>query len=512
MWPRLIRAVSDQLPQMNHDLFMNFHKNQLDCLVDSLEDMFKHTVKVISNNMGWEENVFRYVGRRELGPHERVAMLKAKNRKAYEKRYSIRKTYQRVLALKFCFRGEMIEMPVALPYLHEYAILKEGTPYYPTFAITDRGGLCYMRDSIVLQVRRARLTFKRAKVVEISTVEGFKFGECPITAKINQSKKAYKEPPPIILHHLAELGVSETFRWYNVEECIELTNKVVFDDQHVHVAIGNDCFIRVVKEKMTTHVKRVLVSLYNIYTFYKNFDYERIVDKRYYIIVTGKWCNVTLDYENHLYSNAQVFMNMNATLLDPKAKRDHRSIGLVYNDLNELMLFMFLNIDKLMADHGSNMVDMYKKRIAGTDMISLKLDEIINYRMFSVLNARHNKQVPDIRKLFYPLDFKKPISDINIFRRAPMLYGNNALAVIGLRFTTLSSIDINNSRGGRSTIPPELLVAHHSYLSTVSIMNYPSSKPIATGSLNGYISTDEYGNILEPYYIDELKTVYGQPN
>lgn len=511
MWPQLIKQITDSIPAMNHDLLGNFHRRHLDNLVTDLEELFRQIVRVISNHMGWNEGYFRYVTYRELSPDERFAMLRAKNRKAYEKRFSISETYKRVLAFKFEFGGEFMEMTVDLPYLYNYAIMRDGTPYYPIFAITDRGGLCHMKDAVLLQVMRTRLVFKRDKVKRVNTVEGTTISECPITAKINQSSKGHKEPPPIILHHLANIGFVETLKLYGVDDAIEVVGSHSSNKKYLHVDIGNGCYLRILRSKLNIRVKRVVISLYTIYSFYPHFTLDRLFDTRYYIIVTGKWSNTSLSYEVHLMSNAVEYIRMNNTLIDPQSKAQHASIGIVYENLDDLMLFMFNNIDRLMADHSRNRIDMFRKRIAGTDMIKLKLFEIINYRVFSIINARYTKQTPDIRTLMYHLDYRKAISGIKIFRRAPMLYSDNALAVIGLRFTTLTSIEINDSRGGRTKIPVNLLVMHPSYLPVVSILTYPSSKPISTGSINGYVNVDAYGNIGEPYYVKDLLGIYGDP-
>ena len=509
MWTNLLTGVTDQLPKMNHELLSGFHKKHLDNLVYDLEELFRQNVRVISNRMGWEEGFFKYLKVRELSPDERFSMLRAKDRKAYEKRFSINPTNKQVKAFMFEYDGQLMEMTMDLPYLDDFSIMRDGTPYYPIFAITDRGGLCHMKDAVLLQVMRTKLVFRRGKVKRVKTVEGEIISECPIMAKINQSSKGRKDPPPIVLHHLAKLGLEDTLKLYGVRDAIEISKTPWPKETHMNIDIGNGCFMAINREKLTIRVKRIVISLADIYDFYPNFNYEQLFDKRYYVIVTGKWSNVSQQYEVHLLSNAEEFIQMNNTLIDPIWKAQHASIGIVYDDLDGLMLFMFDHIDRLMVDHTRNRIDMFQKRIAGTDMIKLKLFEMLNHRMFKIINAHHSKQAPDIQTLMYHLDYRKAISGIKIFRRAPMLYSDNALAVIGLRFTTLTSMEINDSRGGRSQIPPNLLVMHPSYLPVVSILTYPSSKPISSGSINGFVDVDEMGNIKTPYFMKELKGIYG---
>jgi hypothetical protein len=509
MWGNLIRGVTDQLPQINHDLFSNFHSRHLKALITDLEDLFRQNVRVISNNMNWPDGFFKYLRYRELSPDERCAMLKSKTRKKYEKQHSINPTYKQVLAFMFEFNGELMEMTVDIPYIDNYAIMREGTPYYPIFAITDRGGMCYMKDSILLQVARTKLIFRRDVTRRVLTREGHLISEYLITAKINQSNKARKEPPPILLHHLSIYGLENTLRMYNVHKTLSVIHTLEHDPDYWYVDLGKECYLKIERNSLDIRAKRVVVSLMEIYNFYPNFTVETIHDNRYYTIVTGKWCNTSLEYEVYLMSSAEEYLKMNKTIIDPAHRARHASVGLVYETLDDLMLLMFDRIDSLMADHTRNRIDMLRKRLASTDTIAAKMFEMVNRRVFALMNARNERKPADIRKLMYHLGYRKAISGIKIFRRAPTLYSDNALAVLGQRFTTLTSMDMDNTKGGRTKIPIHLLTMHYSYIPVVSVMTYPASRPIISGSINPYVEVDQFGNIQTPDYVEDLKPIYG---
>lgn len=510
MWGKLIVGVTNQLPQINHDLFKNYHERALHTLISDLEELFRQNVRVISNNLGWGEGYFKYLSYRELGPDERCAMLKSKTRKRYEKMYSINPTHKQVLAFCFEFDGERLELTVDIPYIDNYAIMREGTPYYPIFAITDKGGLCYMKDSVLLQVSRTKLIFKRSVTRRATTREGFVICEYLITAKINQSSKARKEAPPILLHHLSLFGLEQTLKMYKVDDTLEMIHTVENDPNYWYLEFGNNCYLKIRRDTLDICAKRVVVSLKEIYDWYPNFNADTIHDNRYYKIATGKWCNPQLEYEVYLLSSAEEYLHMNRTIIDPDHHAKHASIGLVYDNLDDLMLLMFNRIDSLMADLTKHRIDMLRKRLSSTDTIAAKMFEIVNRRIFGLMNARNKREKPDIRKLMYHISYRKAITGIRIFRRSPTIYSACALAVIGQRYTTLTSVDIDNSKGGgKAKIPISLVTMHYSYIPVVSAMTYPASRPIVSGSLNPYVQVDKYGNIITPAFVDDLKNIYG---
>lgn len=515
-WGSIIRTTAKKLPEMNHDLLKYHHRHQIDNMVDELQALFRQTLREIANNMEWGPDVFKYVGYRELCPEERVATLQSTARKKFERRYDINQTNKRVMAFKFVYMGEYREMRVDLPYIDNYCIHRFGTPYYPIFAIADKGGIGYMRNNqILVKVMRARLIFHRAKIVYVDTIEGRTLSEYLVTAKINQSSKGCKEPPPLVLHHLTTLGFTGTMKLYGVEKAIEIVESETLpklDEKYYHVKLNNNCYIRLTKEYLTTNALRVLVGLYTVCSFYPRYDYKRLIGRDYYVIVTGRWSDTSCDYELYLAGNAETYLSMNETLIDPQYRQMHNSIGIEYQTLDELVLFLFNNIDRLVSDHDLGRVDMFRKRLAGCDAITEELIKIVNRRMFNVVRPRGSadKSPPNMKQLLNPVTFVRTFKNINVFRNSYTFYNDNMLAVAGLRFTAMTNTDVNGkSMGKKAQVSPAMLVSHYSHPAVVSIMTYPASSPIISGSLNPFVKVDKHANIQPPFYLEELKSVYG---
>lgn len=541
-WGNIIKATARRMPQMNHELLKHYHSNQLDNIDEELVELFKQTLREIANNMGWDENVFRYISYRELSPEERIASLQCAGKKPYERRFDINRTNKRVLAFKFGYRYETWEMQVDIPYMQDYCIDRFGTHWYPTFAIADRGGIGYMQhNQVLIKVMRARLIFDRSEIMHVPTVEGTVLSECLITAKINQSTKGPKSVPPLILHHLTCLGFRETLKLYGLEGAIDIvrdtenyevspnkensterpSSKNVKSQKYYHVALVPDatfstekCYIRVTRDRLDTRVLRFIVGLCTICNFYPKYNFKRLTGREYYLITTGRWIDDKLTHEPYLAGNAETYLSMNQTLIDPKYRKLHNSIGIKYETLDELVLYMFDHIDQLTSDHELGRIDMFRKRLAGCDSITEELTKAFNRRMFKVVNPKNGEdpREPNLRQLLKPISFVPTFRYVHIFRNSYVFYNDNMLAVIGLRFTATTSNDVNGkAKGSKKQVSPHMLVNHYSHPAVVSILTYPASKPILSGSLNPFVQVDECGNIQPPYYLEDLKQVYASP-
>ena len=85
------------------------------------------------------------------------------------------------------------------------------------------------------------------------------------------------------------------------------------------------------------------------------------------------------------------------------------------------------------------------------------------------------------------------------------------MSVGAKRFLSLDSIESQGRGSGKrkkTKTPPHLLKSHPSQLVVTSILDIPSSNPIATGSISPYLQIDEEGNIIKPDYADEISHAF----
>jgi hypothetical protein len=283
-------------------------------------------------------------------------------------------------------------------------------------------------------------------------------------------------------------------------------------DGYCHVEICLGVYLRVLKKAMDSKVKRVILGLIDIYTYYTDFTIDDLQHRGYYVLATGAWAQAKMRDRRELDKHAREYLKMNESLLDPVSMIQHASVGIVYNNLDELLMYVFNNIDALIVDYIKNSTNMLDKRIAGADLLMSLIIKNFNNSIFEILNASVDNKSKTIKRLMYHRRFAKSVTSSDLFRVASSLYSDNALAVIGNRLLTLSNIEVPGGGEKRSKsrqIPTFLLRVHHSYPIVCSLFTYPSSSPIVGGSINPFVQITEFGDIIKPPFLEDLRKVYG---
>ncbi len=518
MWSMRTIKVAEEMPPFNHILLKEYHRRRIADIPRVLENLFKQAVCVINSRCPDGTNPFTYIGYEELSPEERVRLLRSGI--TFENKYAIRKTRKRVLRFQFEYLAERHNMLVDVPYLHHHHILLNDTKYYPLFAITDRGGLSRRDDVLILQVMRTKLRFIREKQSKVMTMENVVIIERPITAKIHQGTKGRNKNTPLIFFSLAKYGFGKTMQQFGVYGHIRLVDKMDNCGDFYHIALPNDLFIRFNRsvcdstkdELFNTNIKRMLLGLYSIYSYCTEFTLDDLFDSGYYIMALGTWTNTSVKSSKYLYKNAKEFLAMNETLLDPVWQRQHATIGVTYNNLDELLVFMYNNIDRLLVEHKLHGKDLLHKKLAGADVIMSGMVAGFNRKMFRILNNRRQDHSINVKGMMHYQPFNKTVTQSSLFEPAPTMYSDNMLAVLGKRFLAFTDIENSAGRtGAGKKISTDMLKAHYSFPAVCSIFTYPSSNPIIAGSINPHVQVDLVtGNIQEPYFIEKLSQIYGQ--
>jgi hypothetical protein len=507
MWGTRLRDLTDKVPRINDYLLRDFRTEKIEHIPQVLESLFKQTISVISNHMGPDRPKLNYVSYRELQPEERVNNIRSRN--GFSRNYSIRQSLSRNLEFIFEFMGEHYTMSVDVPYIENYSVLIQGVSFYPIFAIVEKGGLYRSDNSVILQVMRAKLRFWRETVEKFTTIEGRTESAFNITAKLHQASRGRQNNPPLILHHLACHGLINTIQMFGFSDVISFVKEPIPHKDYQHICVKKGIYIRVLNSGMTKDAKRMIIGLLSIYNFWKNFTFEEMFDSRYYIYATGKWNYPSVQNPHLLYDNALEYIHMNRTIIDPAAKKQHESIGIIYDDLDGLMLYMFKHIDELVVDYNQNNTNLYDKKIGAADqMLSLMIRKF-NTKLFEeMINTKLGLRHETVKKLMYPQSYVQWVTNSTMFRGSPMLYNDNYLLGIGkARFRTTANAELSNDKTGNS-LPISLLRADPSFMVVESISTYPTSNPVISGSINPFLQVDEDGYILKPGFHNEIEHVF----
>jgi hypothetical protein len=506
MWSTRIKNVTDQIPKFNYYLLKDFRSEKIDNIPDVLDELFKQSILVISNHIGKGKPTLKYLGYRELTPDERVTNLR--NEKGYSRNYSIRTSLCRNIEFIFEFEGEQYKMPIDVPYVDNYAVTIKGVPFYPIFTIVERGGVYRDDNCVVLQVMRAKLRFWREKIETFTSIEGDNFRASNITAKLHQKSRKLKNKPPLILHHLANYGFIKAMDMLGVSNTIMLVETPIPDKNYQHIKVRDDVYIRLHIPTLSKEAKRVVVGLLSIYSFWKKFTFKQLFDPNYYVFATGKWNYPNVTNIHLLYDNAMNHLNMNKTIIDPAAKKQHESVCIIYDDLDGLMTYMFKNIDYLVVEYSQNSNNLFSKKIAAADQMLSNMIKSFNTKLLDeIVNSKIGLKHETIKKLMYPQSYVRWVNSSPMFRGQPTIQNDNYLLSIGRsKFRTTANTELSSDRTGNN-LSFGLLKAHPSFMVVESISVYPSN-PVIAGSINPFLQIDNEGYILTPPWIKEIENVY----
>ena len=510
MWKKIVQNYSDGLPDFNNYLIKGFRQDKVRQIPEYLDKLFHQSIEILKGIVPNEQAEYR--GYVELSPKERIEYLR--ERSSQGKRFDIRPTKSKMVQYTFRFNDEDHHMVIEVPYIYNEAVLLEGIEYYPIFAIIEKGGMTRFQNEIVLQVMRARLKFWRNDRGVVRTTDGDIFKEVNVTCKLHQSNKGKRKRPPILVYHLCKFGFEETMKYYGVHGRIALVYSETVPQKigKKYVGVGPSIFLEIdediVKNSSEQYCRRIVVSLMNIYQFNTSFKFQDLLEIGYYRVTLGKWTYPSVKPETLLYNNATTHLSMNESMLDPAAQHQHRSIGIDSKNLDHLLLLIFQNIDKWLTNYVPN--DLYEKKIGTLDQMMAGLVRNFNNRLFkSIVNSKTKLKRENIVGLMKSVSRSKWLNSSSMFRSKPTFYNPNWLLTVGgKQFRSIDNTELSDGGNYGRSLPIELLRAHPSQISVVSILSYPSSNLVVSGTINPFLKIDSDGNIIKPENFSKLEKVF----
>jgi len=518
MWKRLLGSVSDKMPDFNHDLLLEFRKQKIADIPVYLDTMYKQSMVMLEAGLAKtdigggakDRPMLKYLGYRDVTPEERVAYLRRSQ--SYEKVFDINMTNYKMMVYEFEFENQLFQRFIAVPYIDNYKIKVDGIDYYPLFAIVEKGGLHKGEDDLTLRVMRFNMRYWRKDVVTFKTLRGSTWKEYNLQVKLHKKTSAKKRRPPIILYHLAKYGFEQTMEMYGAKDIVTIVDKTSDDETLDWVRIGDGFYIQApMKSFRDQHIRRIICSLVVIYKFWKRIDcVETLMGHEYYQVALGKYAYSTITSVQLLYNNASDHLNMNETMLDPVAIYQQKSIGIEANNMDELLLYMFNNMDALLADRSAN--NLYTKKIGCQDQMLSGVVQKFNNDLFKyIINSRGGISKESVKQVMHSNTYMKWLSQSRMFRGMPDIYNDNYLLSIGAkRFRSVDNMEVASDAQTQNSLPISLLKAHPSQLVVESILSIPSSSPIVTGTINPFLEVDSDGNIIKPEWAEEIADVFAQ--
>lgn len=512
MWQRIMKSVSEDMRPFNDDLIFDFRKRKIAEIPAYLDKCFKQSMQFFDNQM-------TYVGYRELEPLERIEYIISNP--ILRGGIPIRESEVTLMRYEFLFEGVSHYIHIHVPYLSHNRVVYNDTEYFPQFPIVEKGGINRTDNgSVIVKVMRVPMTFGRRESdkCKIKSVSGQLYWDLIVTAKIYQGSRAGKksERIPLILYHFCKRGFNETMKWYNFTpgEVVVVSSVDENDTKNEYFETKNGCFIRADKEALKDMYKRrVVLSLFKIFNENTIFVPADVMsdDGNYYKTTLGHYIGAADALNKLLCNNANKHLRMTDPLLDLVAKQQLEHIGIMVNDIYDLLYWMFYNIDDLIVTYDPT--NLYNKKIGSLDQLMSSIVRDIAHRQYNVINSKQEKLTQKAVSTFCRSASQQAtwIGKTQVFRPNPSLYNDNWLLAIGLkRFISLESIETEAVRAGKKStkVSARLIKAHPSQLIVTSISDIPSSSPVVTGSMNPFCEIDDDGNIIKPPFAEEIEDVF----
>jgi hypothetical protein len=505
MWNELIGKASDNLPRFNHYLLAEFKRDTIREIPKFLDGLFVQSIVTLENHLGvaLTKDSLKYIGYKELTPDEKQEWLR-KDKGAGKRRFDVEPSHLKTYRYDFSFRGELYPMYIEVPVLINHAIALSGVNYYPLFAIVEKGGLSRKKNEVVLQVLRANLKFFREDPTSFRASNNRAYRAALLTCRIHQKSRKHI---PIALYHLAKFGFAKTMAMYGMTDKLFLSDNCLEEAGYVYVGVCPNVYIKIKEESLSeVTVLRMILSLLACYKVYPKFDLPSLYQSAYYAVVLGKWTDTSnVQRRELLHKNAVYHLQMNDSILDPAAIQQYQKIGIRADNIDSLLLEAFYNLDMWLSSTRYQGNDLYDKKIGALDQMMAVLVRTFNTKMFKkLINDKAGLTKDSVKSVMYAPRRHQWITGSSMFSSMPTVYNDNFLLTIGAR-RYRSKDNVEQADGHRTGLSIQELKAHPSQAIVESILYYPNSNPVVTGSINPYLEIDSAGNIIRPDIADEIE-------
>lgn len=517
IWTEVSRDISSAMKPFNDKLIYGREKH-IAGIVDYLSRAFEQTAAFFNGQL-------EYIGYRLLTPEERLEHLFESNVRAGY--VSIRRTETSTAMYSFKHQDQVYNIYIEVPYLINGCVIYNNTRYYPLLPIVERGGVNVTDDNtVIVKVMRMPVLVGRKpqNKVHVETIGGRQYWDLLVTVKIHQGADTkLAKSTPLILYHFCKLGFDRALALYEVKpgEIDVVQTADVKDEKFEYIMLPNGFYIKALRSRMETDVffKRVVLSMYKIYITNTQFVLNDILgnETAYYCATLGKYTSSNgkeSPMNKLMLHNALSHLETTDLMLDIVAKHKLETVGIVVNDIYDLLRHMFYNIDQLIIQYNPN--DLCKKAIGSLDQLMAGVVRRIAKKQYPILNSRKGSTLtPESVKTFCKKasQYAQWIGTTPAFRPEPSVYNGNWLMTVGAkRYQSFDSVESQYGRNAKKHATKKtsthLLKAHPSIWMVTSPLDIPASSPVATGSINPYLEVDEGGNIIEPSYAKEITHIY----
>lgn len=494
-----VEAVSRELPDFNDYLLKDYRREQVEKFPEFLHGVFQEAVKLF-------HGALIYRGYRVLPPEKHVAYSTGNG--MTRGRINIQQSHLSLLEFMFEYDGQLIPVHLYMPYLHNGFIVINDTKYYLQLAIIER--MIYrVTDGVIIKVMRSPLQFWRTEQYTYKSVAGQTFCDAVITAKIHYKKKRSGRDSmktPLILYLLARFDFDHVYqKILGLSPGSVAFTPVVGEEKNVtYFKCKNGLYLRVVNEVLEDiSSRRFVASLLYILGMTARCGISEVYDKTLYKTILGKNLYGSGTKEALAAGHAESHLSSLESYLDPFTKNELGLMRIYCDDIFDLLVAVFFNIDSWLVNYSPN--DLFEKRIGGADAILMSIVKFIFTRFYETLKKQKCLTVKSIKSMLKCDPMK--IKDIYLspcLRSASSCYGDNyaiSCAVKRMRQTSQEQPRQKKSMVNISTDRSHQF--HPSFAAIESITAISTSSPGISGEINPFAVIDKNGCFVKsemPWY------------
>lgn len=502
-WDAMFGAVKEELPKFNDYLLRDFRKEQIDKCIEFMHVVYQEAVKLFNGSL-------QYLGYRILSPERRINY--SVENILIKGRVNIQASELQLVEYMFQFEDQLFPVYIYLPYLSNGAITINDTRYYLQLPIIERT-IYRVTDGVIIKVLRSPLQFWRTEQYSYMSTNGQSFFDAIITTKVHykkgKSNTARNTRTPLLLYLLSQydfIYLQKNIFGLSTDDVQFTSENYANDEEYLFFKCRDGIYLRVHKDNVMSDItfRRYIASLLYIISGVKRYSIADLYNQTFYRTLLGKNLYGQATKEGLAAGHAESDLNSLRTYLDQYTKHELELLHIYCNDIFDLFVVVFFNIDNWLLEYSPN--NLFAKRIGGIDLILMGMVKATFTRFYDTLRKNKIITAKNIRSML-----KMDPMTISGLYKIPSLQPNSSLYNDNVLLSTLvKKVRLTSTQENRKK-KTNLITAkehqfHPSFLAIESALAISSSSPGVSGDINPFAQIDTMGYFQEdkmPWY-DEI--------
>lgn len=401
----ILEAIHNRMPKFSEFTLKTFVQQTVDSSHEFVSTCYKEATKLNSGAL-------EYVGYHILSPEERVRRELAWTSKKLK--ITLAQSDVQLVEYRIRHENEIRSAWLYTPYLFNGFLQIKGKRYALNLGICEKTFARVVdksTDGVMIRSIRAPIPFSRKfRHRVISAVTGAMLcNEFVITAKLHLKKHGRrKRETTNFLYLAARLGFDRTIERFGFsrDEFSFVEQPDVRDEQYHYILAKNDVpgvvhdvYLKVRADVFETPIGRKLVS--NIIYLLSGFGIQTPTDLHdpsgyMWRILLGKIIYPDASIAM-AHSNADTHIASVDVFIDPISRKRYNDFGVPVNDIYDLLVYVFDNIDSIMVNTLSQ--DLYTKRVDVMDGLLILPYATAIYLKFYATNQRQSLREAEVKSL-----------------------------------------------------------------------------------------------------------------